>query len=463
MIKINKYISLKLGFAIISLIMIILLFLSFSINQFFIRFYTDQTISSLVTHGQYVEKMIRGRELSDPSIEQAAHFNLMGSQLVIVDDEGKVAFNTGVPSVELDHSLRSDILTSLHEQQIVQSVREDWIIVGIPIKESTLAGIVLYAAKQPMIETVNQFKRMIFLSGFGAVLLAIGLTWVLTRRITNPLLKMKRAAQSLSNGDFQDKVPVTGNDEIAQLGEAINRLGTDLHRLQTSRKEFLSSISHELRTPLSYVKGYSQALDEGMLKTEEDRQKYIKVIRQEAERLTRLVEDLFDLTQMDEGHLRLSITQVDLNEIIRKMVQTTEPRAQIKNIELSYHLDPTLSITEGDVGRLSQVIFNLVDNAIRHTPPGGKITIRTETDRCHAKMIVQDTGSGIPQEELPYIWERFYRVDKSRARGSGGTGLGLAIAKQIIEGHQGAIEIESKEGLGTKVTVKLPLRLKEEK
>jgi signal transduction histidine kinase len=460
---INKYISLKLGFAIISLIMIILLFLSFSINQFFIRFYTDQTISSLVTHGQYVEKMIRGRELSDPSIEQAAHFNLMGSQLVIVDDEGKVAFNTGVPLVELDHSLRGDILTSLHEQQIVQRVREDWIIVGIPIKESTLAGIVLYAAKQPMIDTVNQFKRMIFLSGSGAVLLAIGLTWVLTRRITNPLLKMKRAAQSLSNGDFQVKVPVTGNDEIAQLGEAINRLGTDLHRLQTSRKEFLSSISHELRTPLSYVKGYSQALDEGMLKTEEDREKYIKVIRQEANRLARLVEDLFDLTQMDEGHLRLSTTQVNLNEIIRKMVQTTEPRAQLKNIELSYHPDTTLPIIEGDYGRLSQVTFNLLDNAVRHTPPEGKIVIRTETDRCHAKMIVQDTGSGIPEEELPYIWERFYRVDKSRARGSGGTGLGLAIVKQIVEGHQGSIEVESKEGVGTRVTVKLPLRLKEEK
>jgi signal transduction histidine kinase len=455
---ISKYISVKLGLTIILLVVTILVPLAFSINQFFVRFYIDQTVSSLVTHGKYVERMIRGKELNDPSIENAAFFNLMGSELVLIDDQYKVVLNTGVPELTLKGALEEKEMAAILNLGHLQM--DEWIVVGIPAKESPLMGILLYAPKQPVMDTVHQVQRMILLSGLGAILLTIGLTWVLSRRMVNPLLVMKEAAQALSKGNFQVKIPVIGNDEIAQLGEAINHLSNDLNRLHTSRKEFLSSVSHELRTPLSYVKGYSQALDEGMLKTEEDRKKYIKVIRQEADRLTRLVEDLFDLTQMDEGKLRLLKEQVDLDEMIRKMVQTTYPRAQAKNIQLKNKAEKLPEI-KGDFGRLSQVLFNLLDNAIRHTPQGGEVVIRAAVEHDHVKMVIQDTGSGIPKEELPYVWERFYRVDKSRARQLGGTGLGLAIVKQIVEGHQGTIQMESEEGVGTTVTVRLPINGKE--
>jgi signal transduction histidine kinase len=454
---INKSISMKLGLAIILLVITILIFLSYSIHQYFVRFYTEQTISSLMTHGQMVEKMIQGKELTDPSIKDVALFmsHLMESELVLAEGD-KVMFNTGVPTLNLGDSIEETFSDSQNFTGIVHDITEQWIIVGIPIDESREKGIFLYAPREPIIETVNQFQRMILLSGLGAVLLAIGLTWVLSRRMVVPLLNMKEASQVLSKGNFNVKVPVKGRDEIAQLGEAINQLAEELHRLQTSRKEFLSSVSHELRTPLSYVKGYSQALDEGMLKTEQDRKKYVKVIRQEAGRLSRLVDDLFDLTQMDEGRLRLSKTQVNLDEIIGKMVHTTEPQAQVKNITLQNHSDPLPTI-QGDYDRLSQVIFNLLSNAIRHTPQGGKIVVSAKVDRNQVKIAVQDTGCGIPEKDLPYVWERFYRVDKSRARGLGGTGLGLAIVKQIIEGHGGSVNIESQEGIGTKVTVKLPI------
>jgi signal transduction histidine kinase/Na+-transporting methylmalonyl-CoA/oxaloacetate decarboxylase gamma subunit len=460
---INKSISMKLGLAIILLVITILIFLSYSIHQYFVRFYTEQTISSLVTHGQMVEKMIREKELTDPSVKDVAFFmsHLMESELVLVDGD-KVMFNTGVPALNHGDSIEETFSDSQNSAGIVHSITEQWIIVGIPINESRDKGIFLYAPREPIIETVNQFQRMILLSGLGAVLLAIGLTWVLSRRMVVPLLNMKEASQVLSKGNFKVKVPVKGKDEIAQLGEAINQLAQDLHRLQTSRKEFLSSVSHELRTPLSYVKGYSQALDEGMLKTEEDRKKYVKVIRQEADRLSRLVDDLFDLTQMDEGRLRLSKTQVNLNEIIGKMVHTTEPQAQVKNITLQNHSNPLPAI-QGDYDRLSQVIFNLLSNAIRHTPQGGKIVVSAGVDHHQVKLVVQDTGSGIPEKDLPYVWERFYRVDKSRARGLGGTGLGLPIVKQIVEGHKGSVDIESHKGIGTTVTVTLPIHEKLEK
>jgi signal transduction histidine kinase len=459
----NRYISVKLGMVIILLVISILVPLSLSIHQFFVRFYIDQTVSTLMTHGKYVEKMIRGKELADPSIKNAAFFKLMGSDLVLLDDRYRVVLNTGVPMLKPGDTLEEEFSTLLNQDQEFHHQMDEWTVVGIPVKESKVRSILLYAPKQPITDAVNEIERMILLSGFGAVLLTIGLTWLLSRRLVNPLLAMKEAAQILSKGDFKVKIPVNGKDEIAQLGEAINHLANDLHRLQTSRKEFLSNVSHELRTPLSYVKGYSQALDEGMLKTEEDHKKYIKVIRQEADRLARLVDDLFDLTQMDEGQLRLSEEQVDLDEIVRKMIQTVDPRAQAKNITLHYQKNDPLLTIEGDYGRLSQVLFNLLDNAIRHTPEEGEIAVTTRVQNDHVKLVVQDSGSGIPEKELPYVWERFYRVDKSRARQLGGTGLGLAIVKQIVEGHQGSIALESKEEVGTTVTVTLPIPRKEEK
>jgi signal transduction histidine kinase len=459
---VNRYISVKLGLAIILLVITILIPLSLSINQFFVRFYIDQTISSLETHGRYVEKMIRGKELTDPTVQNAAFFNLMGSELILIDDDDKVVLNTGVPMLKLGESLGTEFSDLLSEGQAFRQQKDEWIVVGIPVQQSRLKAIFLYAPKQPILDTVNQVQRMILLSGFGAVLLTIGLTWVLSKRLVDPLLVMKEAAKALSKGNFIVKIPVKGKDEMAQLAEAINHLANDLHRLQTSRKEFLSSVSHELRTPLSYLKGYSQALDEGMLKTEEDQKKYIKVIRQEADRLTCLVEDLFDLAQMDEGQLRLSKEPVELDEIIRKMIQTIGPRAQVKSIQLYHISDKPLPLIEGDYGRISQVLFNLLDNAIRHTPSGGKIVVTVQADQNHVKIDVEDTGSGIPTKELPYIWERFYRVDKSRARESGGTGLGLAIVKQIIEGHRGSVHIKSEENVGTTVTVRLPISGKEE-
>lgn len=454
---ISRYISFKLGLSIILLIVAILVPLAFSIHQFFVNFYEEQVISSLVSHGRYVERMIRDKELSDPSVYSAGFFNVMDSELVLVDADFKVVQNTGVPMLQIGDSIKPTFISALTSGQFIKRHSKEWMIVGIPVRDSQFGAVFLYAPREPILELVNQVQRMIFLAGIGAILLAIGLTWVVSRRMVDPLLAMKDAALDLSKGNFKVKIPVKGNDEVAQLGEAINRLAQDLYRLQTSRKEFLSSVSHELRTPLSYVKGYSQALDENMLTTEEERKKYIKVIRQETDWLARLVEDLFDLTKMDEGQLRLSMEHVDLDKMIHNMIHTMNPRAKIKQISLHYEPIKPKPLIKGDYSRLSQVLFNLIDNAIQHTPSEGKINVNLEAGNDHIKMIVKDTGNGIPKEELPYIWERFYRVDKSRARGLGGTGLGLSIVKQIVEGHHGTVHIESEEQIGTVVTVILPI------
>lgn len=453
----NKYISVKLGFAIILLVVAILVPLSFSLHQFFIRFYEEQLISSLVTHGKYIEQMIRNKDLADPTIQHAAFNNLMDSELVLIDPQSKVVLNTGVPNLKIGDSLQPQFSSALKQRQIFNGKIGKWIVVGIPAHNTGSMGVLLYAPIQPIRDIINQALQMILLSGLGAILLAIGLTWIVSKRLVKPLLAMKEAAQALSQGNFQVEIPVRGNDEVAQLGYAINLLANELQELQKSRKEFLSNVSHELRTPLSYLKGYSQALDEGMVKTEADQKKTIQVIRHEADRLTRLVEDLFDLTQMDEGRLRLLKNEVDLNQLIRKMIHTLEPIARAKGIQLAYEASTPLPMMEGDEGRLSQVMFNLLDNAIRYTPSEGKINVSAEIQNDFIKIDVSDTGAGISEKEQSRVWERFYRVEKSRARELGGTGLGLAIVKQIVQGHHGQVEIESKEQAGTTITVKIPI------
>ena len=237
---------------------------------------------------------------------------------------------------------------------------------------------------------------------------------------------------------------------------------TEQRKLDESRREFVANVSHELRTPLTNVRGYTETLLENPEIDGETRDRFLSVINSEADRMTHIVKDLLTLTRLDYDRLEMKMEPVDICRIGRTAAQAMEIETRNLGLTLTVSLPESLPLVEGDSQRLQQVIVNILSNAIKYNRPGGSVTLLGGVDNGFAYLRVVDTGIGVPKEDLPRVFERFYRVDKARSRESGGTGLGLAIARQIIENHGGEMTFESEYGKGSTVTMKLPISAAEE-
>lgn len=233
---------------------------------------------------------------------------------------------------------------------------------------------------------------------------------------------------------------------------------TEKKKVEQLRREFLASVSHELRTPLSFIQGYAEAMADGLARGEAEQQEYASIILEEAGRLRRLVDDLLDLNKMAAGQLALDKEELDVGELVRRVARKFYAVLAERGIAFKVALESEeLPRIYGDAGRLEQVLVNLLDNAGRYTPAGGQVSFEVKSEGEEVVFSVRDTGQGIPQDELPYIWERFYRVDKSRSRRDGGSGLGLAIVRHLVLAHGGRVEVESAVGQGSTFRVYLPV------
>ena len=273
--------------------------------------------------------------------------------------------------------------------------------------------------------------------------------------IIQPLIQMKRASQVYAQGDFSHRIPIVYDDEIGELADTLNSMAESLGLVEEQRKEFLANVSHELRTPLSYIRGYTEMLQDESL-DEKTRAQYYDIIENETNRLQRLVTDLLDLAQLERDSYPMTKEPVVYSQVLEDVLYRLEPIARAKGVTIESDLDFDLIIL-GDHDRLEQVIGNLLDNALRYTDAGKTIHVKTFAETEYAITEIRDEGRGIPKEDLDKLTERFYRVNKSRTRKDGGTGLGLAIAKHIIERHEGSLHFSSEVGQGTTVTVGLPL------
>lgn len=309
-----------------------------------------------------------------------------------------------------------------------------------------------------MVITFQHIQSLVILAGAGAVLLAAGLTVFLSQRLARPLVQMEAATREISKGNYRFAVPIQGNDEVARLGQAIAELARHLDHLESARKEFLADISHELRTPLSYIRGYSQVLFEHLVQSPSEQEAYLKLIYDESKRIEQLIENLFTLAQTDEGILRMNKEHMDVVELVHTVCRRIRPKASERSIQIEMEVQP-VPVVWADSLRFEQVMLNLLDNAVRYNVEGGNIAIRVFADATHVHVSITNTGPGIPSEELPLVWDRLYRVEKSRSRMLGGTGLGLAIVKQIVEQHGGTVQVMSCEGRGTTFSFTLPLPL----
>ncbi len=289
------------------------------------------------------------------------------------------------------------------------------------------------------------------------IALSIVLSLLITQWVTRPLQNVAKAASAIARGNFDQTAPVSGPTEVRSLAQSFNDMAGRVKGSQLAQSDFVANISHELKTPLTSIQGFSQAILDGAATEPEAVRRAARIINDETERMRRLVEGLLDLARLDAGQAAVNRAPTDLAAILRFTAEKLSLRAAESHVTLRTAIGPLPTmVADGD--RLAQVFTNLLDNALRHTPAGGTVTLVAHVNNGAGggvEITVTDTGTGIPAEDLPRIFERFYRVDKSRAA-TKGYGLGLTISKEIVQAHKGAISVESVVNLGTKFTVRLP-------
>lgn len=297
------------------------------------------------------------------------------------------------------------------------------------------------------------FNRIIFeafiYAFFPSAIVALVLSLMMSRRFVRPLKQMGQAADRIAAGEYQERLPLEvgtdeGQDELQRLGLRFNLMASQLEQVEKQRRKWMSDVAHELRTPLTVIKGSMEGLLDGVL--EPDAATLERVYRQ-ADRLERLVNDLQELNRIDEGVLELNLRPVDLNRIITEVVQTMQISFLKKGISLEKALLDRLVTVMADEDRLQQIMMNLLGNALRYTPEGGRVTVVVKALDSAAEISVSDDGVGISAEYQSYIFDRFFRVEESRSRRDGGSGLGLAIVRKLVEAQKGQIWVESA-GLG---------------
>ncbi len=290
---------------------------------------------------------------------------------------------------------------------------------------------------------------MIFV--FGGLLIAIfGI--LLTRRVVHPLAEVIAAAQAVTRGDLSARVQVSGPTDVRDLTDNFNRMADSLEQNEIQRRNLLADVAHELRTPLTVMRGKLEGILDGVYSPDED---HIAPVLAETYLMERLVEDLRLLTLVETRQIHFEIKDVDVGALVGRLIALFEAQANEKNIQLIGQLTPDLPTVMADPQRLEQVLGNLVSNALRHVPEGGKIFVETAKTGSAVRVTVRDNGLGVAEADIPHLFERFWRGEKSRSRSSGGAGLGLAIAKQLIEAQGGAIRAQNRPEGGLEVICEL--------
>lgn len=300
---------------------------------------------------------------------------------------------------------------------------------------------------------INVFK-FYMLSVTTAVLVSILLVYFFSLRLTRPLKEIKKAAKVISGGEFRKRLNIKSRDEIGQLAQSFDQMAVALQNIEEMRRDFIANVSHELRTPMTSIRGFIEGILDGTIPPERQSY-YLTIVRDETDRLNRLVNNLLDLARMEAGELELRPRVVNINEIIRVCIIKLENLITSKQIQVEANFDDENVFVSADPDAIERVIYNLVHNAIKFTPEGGSIAIGTARKKDIVEISVKDTGIGIDPNDMDMIWDRFYKADKSRSKDKVGTGLGLAIVKNIINEHNQQIWVESEPGKGTKFTFTL--------
>lgn len=376
---------------------------------------------------------------------------MMNQRLILTDAHGQVLYDT-------------------NGEFVGKTLSPSQVQVGAPIQvDGEIVGTLIatpgpqFVSGTPAGDFVQAVNRSIWLALIAAGSLALILGAGLFFQITRPLRRLQKAAQAISTGDLSQRVSVQTKDEIGDLGRSFNQMAESLSRAQTQRRQMIADVAHELRTPLAVLQANVEGMQDGVVQNDTEQ---LGALHEQVLHLNRLVGDLRLLSLAEAGELKLERQSADLGLLVARAAEQFRTRAAQKNISLNVTVEKDLPQASVDTDRINQALNNLLENALRYTPDGGWIEVGAAAGQGRPGQIrlwVADTGPGIASEDLPFIFDRFYRGDKSRSRASGGSGLGLAIVKQLIEAHAGKVEVENPSAppvdhspYGTRIVITLP-------
>ncbi|WP_459195466.1 sensor histidine kinase [Wukongibacter baidiensis] len=384
------------------------------------------------------------------------------SRVMISDRNGKIlidSFDTlegeRLNEEELSLALLGKNVANQHYLQKYGRV----IYVAVPIisKGRILGAVFISSSLEEIFASIKGTMHKFMVLSFFSLAITAFISFIFADIISKPIEKLTEAVRRMAQGKFNQKVEVYGNDEISDLGRAFNLMTTKLDQVDKQRREFVGNVSHELRTPLSSIKILSESLIHQEHAPEEIYKEFLRDIDSEVDRLNKIIDSLLYLVDLEKEDIHLDYQLIYVNYLVQKVIGSLKPLADKKNIEISFEEKVRIQVML-DKFKIQQSLINILANAIKYTPENGKVEVEIYAEKDNFVIKVKDTGIGIPEDELPFIFDRFYRVDKARDRKTGGTGLGLSITQQLIALHQGEIKVESVVNEGTTFNIVLPLK-----
>lgn len=456
-----KSIGLKLWAGMMVLVMVVLALLWLFQIVFLESFYTSMKVSNIKNKGASISKLLdegSKTEFEDKADEFAFNDNL---SIELVDLDGNILYTTGstgfggqMPMIRNRERAEAFMEVLSGREVTIPSSHprfgNKFMLIGLPVKMSgELAGVLfINMPLAPVEDTTLILKNQLIFITLILLVAAVIISYMISRTFTKPILEIKKVSEKMASGDFSDRIKSRSKDEIGKLAETINYMGQELSKIDQLRKDLIANVSHELRTPLSLIRGYAETIRDVSGNVPEKRERQLNIIIEESERLSKIVDDILNLSQMQAGYLNLTLGQFIINKTIEDVIKRYDILSEKTGIKIIFENTGDIMVT-ADEAKIEQVLYNLINNAFNHTPEGGSITVKITDGQHTVKIQVADTGNGISDEDIKHVWDRYYKAEKTSGRKMVGTGLGLTIVKNILETHKALFGVESKIGAGT--------------
>ena len=432
--------------------------------------YMDETKEDLINQGMKISKEYKRAyftgDLSNLAYELQILEDYMSASIFFIDKNGVVVLaSPGIDDAWIGQTITNqNVMDSVLDGQIVSlegkinGMFDDPVLtVGYPLQTEQIAGIFMCTSMLEIERSLQGMYQMGFFILTAIMGIGIIFVYIFSKRISSPLLQMNEAVKVIAGGNFEQRVEINSEDEVGQLAESFNHMAESLDKYEKVRRDFIANVSHDLRSPLTSIQGFLGAILDGTI-PHEKQEHYLNIVLEETKRLTKLTNDIVELSRAQTSTITLEKTRFNINNLIRESIERLEPQLQKKDIKIDAIFVEKETFVEADEDKIARVIYNLVDNAIKFSEEGKKIEIETALkDNKKLLVSVKDYGKVISEEDVKYVFDRFYKVDSSRGKDKTGSGLGLSIVREFLLAHGENIGVKSEKGKGTTFLFSLKL------